>query len=350
MTLTATEKAALLDRVDLFAGLGGVPLEAIAEHAPRGRVRDGPADRSARARWAPASSSIVSAGGARSSRDGSPIAAAQGRANSSGSCRCSISSPDRDRHAIEPTTCLAIASWDSEQLLDQQPRLAVGILRAVVRRLRAASSPAALSARTGRPIDRPSALPVGTVTLLFTDIEGSTRLLQRSATRTAPSSRRTTGCSGTGRRRHGGVVFGTEGDALSIVFRNASGALAAAVAAQRALAAEPGRTASRSASGWACTRARSRWPATPTSASTSIGRPGSRRPATAARCWSRHATRAPRRAGAAGRRDAAGPRRAPPEGPLEARAHLPARHRRACGPISRRCGRSTRSSTTCRRS
>ena len=76
-----------------------------------------------------------------------------------------------------------------------------------------------------------------THTFLFTDIEGSTRLLQ--ARRGLPAllsehrqliERR--------RHGHGGRVFGTEGDALfCVVLRRAAAALAAAVDAQRALAA-----------------------------------------------------------------------------------------------------------------
>jgi predicted ATPase/class 3 adenylate cyclase len=80
-------------------------------------------------------------------------------------------------------------------------------------------------------------LPTGTVTFLFTDIEGSTRLLQalgddypnvlgehhrllREAVEGA-----------------GGVPIGTEGDSLFSAFGSASAAVAAAVAAQRALSA-----------------------------------------------------------------------------------------------------------------
>ena len=80
-------------------------------------------------------------------------------------------------------------------------------------------------------------LPTGTVTLLFTDIEGSTRLLQRVGEAYA-------GLLGEQRRlltdafeRHGGVVVDSEGDAFFVAFASAKDAAAAAAAAQRALAA-----------------------------------------------------------------------------------------------------------------
>jgi predicted ATPase/class 3 adenylate cyclase len=78
-------------------------------------------------------------------------------------------------------------------------------------------------------------LPSGTVTFLFTDIEGSTRLLQRlgddypavlgahqDLLRAAFTANR-------------GQEFGTEGDAFFVAFASASDAIDAAIAAQRAL-------------------------------------------------------------------------------------------------------------------
>jgi CRP-like cAMP-binding protein len=41
--------------------------------------------------------------------------------------------------AEAPTTCMAIASWEFETLLESQPRLAIALLRGVARRLRAVS-------------------------------------------------------------------------------------------------------------------------------------------------------------------------------------------------------------------
>jgi hypothetical protein len=80
-------------------------------------------------------------------------------------------------------------------------------------------------------------LPTGTVTLLFTDIEGSTRLLRSLGDDYGAVLRahRTILRDAVG--RHGGVEFGTEGDACFLAFPAAAAALAAAAEAQHALAA-----------------------------------------------------------------------------------------------------------------
>ena len=83
-------------------------------------------------------------------------------------------------------------------------------------------------------------LPTGTVTFLFTDVEGSTRLLHtlgpeayaralaehRSSLRSAFAA-------------HGGVEVDTQGDAFFVAFPTVPGAAAAALAGQRALTAGP---------------------------------------------------------------------------------------------------------------
>ena len=82
-------------------------------------------------------------------------------------------------------------------------------------------------------------LPTGTVTFLFTDIEGSTKLLRdlgdhyakvladhRSALRAALA-------------QHGGVEVDTQGDAFFVAFARPSDAVAAAASAQRSLEASP---------------------------------------------------------------------------------------------------------------
>lgn len=42
--------------------------------------------------------------------------------------------------AAAPTVCLALASWDFEQLLEREPRFTLAILRVVARRLRQATA------------------------------------------------------------------------------------------------------------------------------------------------------------------------------------------------------------------
>ena len=83
-------------------------------------------------------------------------------------------------------------------------------------------------------------LPTGTVTFLFTDIEGSTRLLHslgpdayadaladhRRVLRDAFAA-------------HGGVEVDTQGDAFFVAFPTADGAASAALAANEALASGP---------------------------------------------------------------------------------------------------------------
>ena len=70
-----------------------------------------------------------------------------------------------------------------------------------------------------RALAGPPSLPSGTVTFLFTDIEGSTRLVAElgdARLRRAPRADR--GLSGGASRAEGGMPFGTEGDAIFVVF------------------------------------------------------------------------------------------------------------------------------------
>lgn len=80
-------------------------------------------------------------------------------------------------------------------------------------------------------------LPSGVVTLLFTDIEGSTRLLQRLGDKYADALAEHRRVLRDAFARHGGVEVDTQGDAFLVAFDRASDAVAAAADAQRALAA-----------------------------------------------------------------------------------------------------------------
>jgi predicted ATPase/class 3 adenylate cyclase len=82
-------------------------------------------------------------------------------------------------------------------------------------------------------------LPTGTVTFLFTDVQGSTRLAQQLGERWPAVLGRHNQIVGEAVTAQEGVVFGTEGDAVFAVFPTSPRAVAAAVAAQRALASEP---------------------------------------------------------------------------------------------------------------
>ena len=79
-------------------------------------------------------------------------------------------------------------------------------------------------------------MPRGTVTFLFTDIEGSTRLLQRLGENYADLLAEHRRVLRAAFRAHGAHEVGTEGDALFVAFGRATDAVAAALEGQRGLA------------------------------------------------------------------------------------------------------------------
>src|SRR5690242_2865072 len=84
-----------------------------------------------------------------------------------------------------------------------------------------------------------SALPTGTVTFLFTDIEGSTRLWQQHPEPMKQALLRHHALLQQSIESSNGYVFQIVGDAFCAAFHTAAEGVAAALAAQRALAAEP---------------------------------------------------------------------------------------------------------------
>src|ERR687887_416134 len=84
-------------------------------------------------------------------------------------------------------------------------------------------------------------LPTGTVTFLFTDVEGSTRLWDEEPEAMPAALARHDALIETLAEAHAGVVVRPrgEGDSRFVVFARASDAVAAAAAVQRALHAEP---------------------------------------------------------------------------------------------------------------
>ena len=82
-------------------------------------------------------------------------------------------------------------------------------------------------------------LPSGTVTFLFSDVEGSTRLLREHGERYAELLSEHRVVLRDAFARHGGVEVDTQGDAFFVAFARASDALAAAAEAQAKLRENP---------------------------------------------------------------------------------------------------------------
>jgi predicted ATPase/class 3 adenylate cyclase/tetratricopeptide (TPR) repeat protein len=87
-------------------------------------------------------------------------------------------------------------------------------------------------------VARSVGIPSGTVTLLFTDIEGSTRLWESEPEQMAAALRRHDDLIRAAIEDAGGYVFKTVGDAFCAAFWTAGAAISSALAAQRALGRE----------------------------------------------------------------------------------------------------------------
>ena len=81
-------------------------------------------------------------------------------------------------------------------------------------------------------------LPEGTVTFLFSDVEGSTQLLEQHGALAGDALARHHALFEELVERHGGAIFETVGDAVYAAFASPAQAVAAALEVQRALAAE----------------------------------------------------------------------------------------------------------------
>jgi class 3 adenylate cyclase len=82
--------------------------------------------------------------------------------------------------------------------------------------------------------------PTGTVTFLFTDIEGSTKLWERDTEAMQDALTRHDAILHGVINEHDGYVFKTVGDAFCCAFSRATDALEASLEAQRALLTEEG--------------------------------------------------------------------------------------------------------------
>ena len=134
MALTTREKADLLNRVDLFSSLGGVPLSAISDRAVEVEF---PADRViARQGEIGTGFFVVVEGSARVVRDGEELAVL-GPGQFFGELSVLDGKPRVAQVvAIDDTRCLALATWDFEAVLLANPSLALAILRGLAERLR----------------------------------------------------------------------------------------------------------------------------------------------------------------------------------------------------------------------
>ena len=98
---------------------------------------------------------------------------------------------------------------------------------------------AELHKNAGRLNNQATNGPTGTVTFLFTDIQGSTAMWERDAKRMQQALARHDEILKIIVAEHGGFVFKMIGDACCAAFASAPKALEAALAAQRAIFAEP---------------------------------------------------------------------------------------------------------------
>jgi CRP/FNR family transcriptional regulator, cyclic AMP receptor protein len=134
MTLTQTRRVELIAGCSLFTGLEPEQLDAVAGRAtevdvPAGRVI-------ARQGEVGTGFFIVADGRVQVIRDGETIATL-GPGEFFGELSVLDGQPRVAQVvAVEPTRCLALPSWDFERVLLDEPRVALGILRGLAKRLR----------------------------------------------------------------------------------------------------------------------------------------------------------------------------------------------------------------------
>ena len=134
MTLTQDRRAELLGGCPLFRGLDGTGLAAVAAAAIEVEF---PADRViARQGEIGTGFFVVVDGSVRVVRDGA-VVARLGPGEFFGELSVLDGGPRVAQVlAAEPTRCLALASWDFERVLREEPAVALSVLRVVAARLR----------------------------------------------------------------------------------------------------------------------------------------------------------------------------------------------------------------------
>lgn len=134
VTLTRDRTTELLSRTQLFTGVDAAGLEKIAD---RIKELDVPADRViARQGEIGTGFFVIASGMVRVVRDGETIAEL-GPGDFFGELSVLDGKP-RNAQVVstEPTVCLALATWDFEAVVAEQPSVALAILRELAGRLR----------------------------------------------------------------------------------------------------------------------------------------------------------------------------------------------------------------------
>jgi CRP/FNR family cyclic AMP-dependent transcriptional regulator len=134
VTMTTAEKAALLGRVGIFAGLPGPSLDALAELAGEVAFEDG--DAIVMQGQVGTGLFVVVSGAARIVHGGAELARL-----GPGEFLGELAVIDRQPRmasafALGRTTCLALASWDLFRRLDADPDLVHSLLRGLTARIR----------------------------------------------------------------------------------------------------------------------------------------------------------------------------------------------------------------------
>ena len=137
MALTSAQRAHLLENVGLFSAAGARGRTAIARRAVEVEFLKG--RRIARQGEVETGFFLIVAGSVSVVRDGAVLARL-----GPGQFFGELSLLDRKPRvasvvADEPTTCLALPSWEFQQLLETEPRIATAVLKEVAGRLRALS-------------------------------------------------------------------------------------------------------------------------------------------------------------------------------------------------------------------
>jgi len=134
VTLTVAERAALLSRVSLFAGLPEASLQALAELA--GEVEFGDGDAIVLQGQVGTGLFVIVAGAARVVRGGEELDRL-GPGDYLGELAVIDRMPRMASvFAVGPTTCLALASWDLFRRVDGDPELVHSLLRGLALRVR----------------------------------------------------------------------------------------------------------------------------------------------------------------------------------------------------------------------